>query len=152
MLYLGGILARQKKVGLQKIFYLEWCKFLNQQIAPARPVLLMQDGHSNHNSFELIQVARKNDIHLLYLPAHITHVLQPLDVGVISSFKHNVGLALNAMVRSSAGRVPTTDDILFIVSEAWPKRLTSINLMSGFRKTGIHPLNAGCIKDGETAP
>ena len=43
------------------------------------------------------------------------------------------------MVKSSVGRVPTTDDIPFIVSEAWPKRSTSINLMSGFRKTGIHP-------------
>ena len=148
----GSILAGQKKGWVTRDLYLEWFKFFIQQIPPARPVLLIQDGHSSHISLELIEVARKNDIHLLCLPAHTTHVLQPLDVGVFSSFKHNVGLALKAMVRSSAGRVPTTDDISFIVSEAWPKSLTPINLMSGFRKTGIHPLNPGCIKDRETAP
>ena len=102
-------------------------------------MLLIQDGHSSHISLELIEVASKNNIHLLCLPAHTTHVQQPLDVGVFSSFKHNVGMALNAMVRRSAGRLPTTDDIPFIVSEAWLKSSTLINLMSGFRKTGIHP-------------
>ena len=82
-------------------------------------------GHSSHFSLELIKITKMN-------------------VGVFSSFKHNVGLALNA---SSAGHVPTTDDKPFIVSAAWPKRLTPINLMSGYRKTGIHPLNPGYIKD-----
>ena len=30
--------------------------------------------------------------------------------------------------------------------------IMAVNLMSGFSKTGIHPLNPGCIKDRELAP
>ena len=55
-------------------------------------------------------------------------------------------------IRSSEGRVPTTEDILKIVAEACPKSVTPVNLMSSFRKTGIHPLNPGCIHDRVTAP
>ena len=77
---------------------------------------------------------------------------QPLHVGVFKSFKSHVGLALNALIRSSERRVPTTEDIPKIVAEAWPKSVTPVNLMSGFRKIGIHPLNPNCIHDRVTAP
>ena len=64
--------------------YLEWFKFF---VANIRPVLLIQDGHGSHVSIELIELARAHNIHLLCLPAHTTHVLQPLDVAVFKSFK-----------------------------------------------------------------
>ena len=64
--------------------YLEWFKKL---ILLARPVLLVQDGHSSHVSVDQIELAQANDIYLLCLPAHTTHILQPLDVGVFKSFK-----------------------------------------------------------------
>ena len=148
----GSYLAAQKKGWVTKELYLKWFRFFIEQIPPTRPVLLIQDGHSSHISLELIELAKQNDIHLLCLPSHTTHVLQPLDVGVFSSFKSHVGLALNALIRSSEGRVPTTEDIPKIVAEAWPKSITPVNLMSGFRKTGIHPLNPGCMHDRVTAP
>ena len=50
-----------------------------------------------------------------------------------------MGKALNALVRSSPGRVPTTADTPKIISQAWPMSITAINLMSGFRKTGYIP-------------
>jgi hypothetical protein len=69
--------------------FLEWFKFFLLNIPPTRPVLLIQDGHHSHVSIELIELAQSNNIHLLCLPAHTTHLLQPLDVGV---FKSLVGL------------------------------------------------------------
>ena len=147
----GSLIAAQKGCVTAEL-YLRWFHFFLEQIPQSRPVLLTQDGHSSHISLELIDLAKKNDIHLLCLPSHTTHVLQPLDVGVFSSFKHHVGLALNSLVRSSAGHVPTSEDIPRIIAEAWPKSITPVNLMSGFRKTGIHPLNPGCIHDRMTAP
>ena len=65
--------------------YIEWFKFFIQNLPPARPVLLLQDGHGSHISIALIELARANDIHLLCIPAHTSHVLQPLDVGVLIS-------------------------------------------------------------------
>lgn len=69
--------------------YLKWFEFFINNIPPARPVLLIQDGHGSHISIQLIEKARANDIHLLCLPAHTTHLLQPLDVGVFKPFKTN---------------------------------------------------------------
>lgn len=148
----GSMIAAQKKGWITGELYLKWFRFFLEQIPPARPVLLIQDGCSSHISIELIELAKENDVHLLCLPSHTTHILQPLDVGVFSSFKHHVGLALNTLLRSSEGRVPTSEDIPAILSEAWPKSMTPVNLMSGFRKSGIHPLNPSYIHDRVFAP
>ena len=56
-------------------------------VPPARPVLLIQDGHCSHVSIEGIELATAHSIHLLCLLPHTTHILQPLDVGVFKSFK-----------------------------------------------------------------
>ena len=148
----GSMIAAQKKGWITAELYLKWFKFFLEHIPPARPVLLIQDGCSSHISIELIELAKENDVHLLCLPSHTAHVLQPLDVGVFSSFKHHIGLTLNMLLRSSEGRVPTSEDIPAILSEAWPKSMTPVNLMSGFRKSGIHPLNPSYIHDRVFAP
>ena len=141
---LGSMIAAQKKGWITNKLYLKWFRFFLEQIPSARPVLLIQDGCSSHISIKLIELAKEND---LCLPSHTTHILQPLDVGVFNSFKHHVGLALNMLVRSSEGRVPTSEDIPAILSEAWPKSITPVNHMSRFRKSGIHPLNPSYIHD-----
>ena len=46
----------------------------------------------------------------------------------------------------------TTADISSLVAEAWPLSLTPVNIMSGFKKTGIFPLNPGASTDRELAP
>ena len=67
--------------------YLEWFKFFIKSIPPERPVLLIEDGHGSHITLDVIEISRRNDIHLLCLPAHTSHILQPLDIGVFKSFK-----------------------------------------------------------------
>ena len=49
-------------------------------------ILLFLDGHHSHISLELIRNARDN-ILLLCLPPNMTHLLQPLDVGVFAPVK-----------------------------------------------------------------
>jgi len=44
-----------------------------------RPQILILDGHDSHNFIELIDVALQNEIHLVELPAHTSHWLQPCD-------------------------------------------------------------------------
>ena len=73
--------------------YLEWFQFFIANIPSARPVLLIEDGHASHITIDVIQLAHKNDIHLLCLPAHTSRILQPLDIGVFKSFKANYSKA-----------------------------------------------------------
>ena len=54
---LGSLLAAQKKGWVTSELYLKWFKFFIQQIPPARPILLIQDGHSSHITVELIELA-----------------------------------------------------------------------------------------------
>ena len=50
-----------------------------QFAVPQRSVMLFVDGHKSHLMLDL---ARKKDVILFYLPPHTTHALQPLDVVV----------------------------------------------------------------------
>jgi hypothetical protein len=47
------------------------------------PKLLLLDGHASHFSLKIIEIADSNDVHIICMPAHSTHLLQPLVVGVI---------------------------------------------------------------------
>ena len=114
--------------------------------------MLIQDGHGSHVSVELIELARANDVHLLCLPAHTTHILQPLDVGVFKSFKTYFSKACHKYLAKHPGRVITPDVIACLVAEAWPLSFTPLNILSGFRKCGIHPLNPGEVSDRQLAP
>ena len=132
--------------------YLEWFRFFLQHIPPTRPVLLLKDGHASHTSIEVIELARANNVHFLCLPAHTTHVLQPLDVGVFKSFKSHFSKACSKYMSQHPGRVVTADKLAYLVAEAWPHSFTSVNIMSGLKKTGVYPLNPGEVSDCQLAP
>lgn len=66
--------------------YFKWeqfSQFLDHFIAdkPSGPVVLILDGHGSHCSDPpTLEKDKNNDVHLLCLPPHSTHKLQPLDV------------------------------------------------------------------------
>ena len=132
--------------------FLQWFKFFLTNIPPTRPVLLIMDGHGTHMSTELIELVRSNDVHLLCLPSHTTHILQPLDVGVFKSFKSNFSKTCSKYLAAHPGRVITSDKLASLVAEAWPPSLSPLNIMSGFKKTGIYPINPSEVTDRQIAP
>jgi hypothetical protein len=137
---------------ITQAIYLEWFRYFIQVIPPARPVLLIEDGHASHIGIEVIELARENDVHLLCLPAHTSHILQPLDIGVFQSFKSNYSKACRKYILDNPGRVVTAHSIAGLVGEAWPRVFTPINIMSGFKKSGIYPFNPGEVSDRMLAP
>ncbi|KAI1007918.1 hypothetical protein K3495_g313 [Podosphaera aphanis] len=69
---------------------LQWLK--NIFIPETRPQtsdhrLLIMDGHGSHTSPEFLLLCKQNNIQLLFLPAHSSHVLQPLALGVFAPLK-----------------------------------------------------------------
>ena len=99
----GTLFANSDNGWINGELYLEWFDFFLQNITPSRPVLLIQDGHGSHVSIPLIEKARSNGIHLLRLPAHTTHTLQPLDVGVFKSFQSNFSKACSRYLATYPG-------------------------------------------------
>ena len=132
--------------------FFEWLQFFVRSIPPSRPVLLILDGHSSHISIEAVEFARSNGVHMLCIPAHTTHILQPLDVGVFKSFKAAYNKACKKLLSEHPHRVITTEQIAGLIGKAWPQSLTPVNIMSGFKKCGIYPLNPGEVTDRQIAP
>ena len=132
--------------------YIEWFKFFLTCIPPTRPVLLIEDGHSSHISIDVIELARENSVHILCIPSHTTHLLQPLDVGVFKSFKSHYNNECRKYMMAHPGRTIATENIAALIGAAWSKSLTPVNIMAGFRKSGAFPLNPGVIDDRQVAP
>ena len=89
---------------------------------------------------------------IVCLPAHASHLLQPLDVAVFKSFKVFFNSACRAFLHKNPGKVITAYDISHLVGEAWPKAITPENLISGFRHSGIYPLCPEKITVEKLAP
>jgi len=69
-----------------------------KHIPPARPVLLLVDGHSSHYEPETMKAAAVHGVVMFCLPPHCTHVAQLLDV-ICSCRKTQVVLSLSTSFR-----------------------------------------------------
>ena len=56
-------------------------------VSPENIHLLIFYGHGSHIAIQTIEEANMLGIDLLTLPAHTTHMMQPLDVSVFGPFK-----------------------------------------------------------------
>ena len=87
----GALFGMSDSGWMEKDNFLQWFKTLFvpavKHLVSTGPVVLFLDGHHSHMSLELITSAKKENIHLLCLPPHLTHILQPLDVGVYGPVK-----------------------------------------------------------------
>ena len=57
---------------------------------PEQHLLLILDGHKSHISLDLLEWAKERKIILFILPAHTSHILQPLDVSCYGPLQKNV--------------------------------------------------------------
>ena len=145
----GTIFMTSDKGWITQKIYFEW--FI-KSIPPPRPVLLIEDGHGSHITVDVIELARKNDIHLLCLPSHTSHILQPLDIGVFKSFKSGYSKACRKYIMENPGRVITSEVIASLVGETWAHSITPMNILSGFKKSRISPLNPSEVSDRMLTP
>ena len=110
---------------------------------PNEPRLLIFDGHNSHISFEMAWAAVQNNIHLLCLPPHTTHALQPLDVACFRSAKAVWAKVVNAFFEKHAGsRTLAKEDFpacLKVVSDHLQAHPEFV--INGFRRCGIVPLD-----------
>ena len=85
-----------------------------------------------HHTIDVIELARANNIRLLCLHSHTSHILEPLEIGVFHSFKIKYSKACRNYLLSNPGRVVTTDVIAALVADAWLHSFTPVNVLSGF--------------------
>jgi hypothetical protein len=120
---------------------------LDRHSTSPRPLLLIMDGAGGHLDAESTKLAIELEIHILLLPAHTTHVLQVADVSVFRPFKQAWKAQCakrrrekrRSNARGDSGIHQT--DIVSLAMAAWSAAMTSTNVISGFRRTGIFPFD-----------
>lgn len=107
--------------------------------------VVIGDNLSSHISPKVLLECEKHNISFICLPPNATHILQPLDVAYFRPLKCKWRQVLLDWKNSQSGRtLPTTP------KEQFPRLLkkaldsmtdTKENLISGFKKTGIYPVD-----------
>lgn len=98
--------------------------------------MLVFDGFESHIDLDLIEFCLEHYIIPFCLPAHTSHVLQPLDLGVFSAMKQYYGQEVNQL------RVPIDkNNFPNLLARARQRAFTRKNIESGFRAAGIFPYN-----------
>ena len=100
----------------------------------------MYDGHKSHVSLGVIDWAKAHNIILFVLPAHTSHLLQPLDVGCFGPLSRIYSNSCHKLLRENHCKI-TRYNIGELSTNAYVKGLSLENLRSSFRRAGIYPLN-----------
>ena len=117
----------------------------------ACPVVLVMDNRGSHISILVIELAIKESITLIGLPAHTTHIMQPLDVGIIGPLKDkvtsivtNLGL-VNKSLAIGKANMPT------VLNHAIDQT-TAFSVKEAFRKAGLCPIDKTVIDPSQIFP
>lgn len=108
--------------------------------AKDRPCMLINDGFGTHESLEIMQYCYENNIILCRLPSHTSHKLQPCDVGVFGPLKTAYREQVERLYRGGSNMVGKQHFTL-LYDRARTKAFTPRNVLSGWSKTGLLPLN-----------
>ena len=131
----------------QKLF-LHWFHnhFLAYIPAKKRPVLLLMDGHSSHYCPAMIRMAAKEKVILFILPLHTTHLSQPLDRSCFGPLKTFWRQVCQTYCYKNPGSVVGMYEFSRLFAEAWYNSMTIKNITSGFKVTGVFPVDRYAIK------
>ena len=120
-------------------------------IPTERPVLLLVDGHKAHVTQDVIEVAVENKILVYCLPAHASHLLQPLDLSLFGPLKKGWVKACAAFHHLTSV-VVNQRNFSKIFNVAWHSSNTPDVIMGGFRRSGIYPFDPNKFDYGKLAP
>jgi hypothetical protein len=95
---------------------------------------------------QFVEFCEKNNIILFFLLSHTSHILQPLDVGVFSVYKHWHSEAVEAATMTGCRKF-SKDEFLHSIGEIRRKTFKPHTIKLGFKLTGLWPINSKLITD-----
>jgi DDE superfamily endonuclease/Tc5 transposase DNA-binding domain len=112
--------------------------------AHGRKRILLCDGHDSHITAGFILHCIRNDIILMILPPHSSHLLQPLDVGYFGPLKTALSTQLDRLIRTGISRVQKAEWLEAYI-KARAIALTRRNILSSWRGAGLVPFSPSGI-------
>ena len=129
-----------------EIFH-EWFEHHFLEYAPSgRPLLLLLGGHSSHYNPTFIHCAAQKGVIVFALPPNTTYIAQPLDGVCFKVLKQCWDEQCNSYMSNNPGKIVTIYQFSELFATAWKKAMTSQNITSSFRATGVFPVNRQALE------
>jgi hypothetical protein len=122
---------------------LEWIKHFNKHTSDRTKGayrLLVLDGHESHVSADFQCYCKENKIVTLCMPAHSSHLLQPLDVGCFGPLKRSYGKEIEDLMRVHISHI-TKVEFFAAFKNAFMASFSEANVRGGFQGAGLVPFN-----------
>ena len=100
--------------------------------------LLVLDGHGSYVNPEFDQFCLDYKIIIVYMPAHLSHLLQPLDIGCFSVLKQSYGRLVKQIIGHGVNYIDK-HEFLPLYRQARQVALHQSNIQAGFAATGLIP-------------
>ena len=122
---------------------LQWIQHFHQSTIRAcqgKYRLLIFDGHGSHQTAQFREFCLQNHILTLCMPAHSSHILQPLDVSCFAPLKKAYSRQIKSKMRLSNNHI-TKVEFLPAFHTAHQQAMTAETILAGFAATGLVPFN-----------
>ena len=105
-----------------------------------RYCLLILDSHSSHATASFDHFCMERRIIPLYMPPHLSHLLQPLNISCFAPLKYYYGQKIQEMVQNGIHTIDKID-FLSIYAKIHHCAFSKANILSGFGAAGLVPFN-----------
>ena len=112
--------------------------------------LMLMDNHGSHATPEFVDLANENHIRPYLLIPHLTHCMQPLDVGIFQPYKHWHNVAIQEAIFESFIEYSLMQ-FLKDLTKIRNNTFKASTIQNAFEKSGMWPVNSKvCIKQLKT--
>ncbi|KAK3787621.1 hypothetical protein RRG08_034323 [Elysia crispata] len=121
-------------------------RYLNEHFLPqtqrtrdSDPILVLMDGCRSHVFVSLAEWGRSNNVIFSFIPAHTTHLLQPLEVECAEQVQQKYETICRRYLKNYTGPCISRNSIGELACSAYLKVITRHSLVHSFRKAGVYP-------------
>ena len=101
--------------------------------------LFILNSHGSYITTDFMFLYYQNNVHLLFLPSHTSHVLQPLDLSVFSSLKSHYRTAVSKLAVLTDSSLIRKRNFLNCYYIAKKEALSAKIIKSGWKATRLWP-------------
>ncbi|KAJ4435553.1 hypothetical protein ANN_18169 [Periplaneta americana] len=131
--------------------FTEWMQHFAEQSNASvnNPVLLIMDNHSSHISLQTYLLCKQSGIHIVSIPPHTSHRLQPLDLTFFGPLKCALNKECDLFMKCHAAEKITPYDVPGLFNKAYSRVASVEKAARGFQCAGIWPLNPDVFDDDD---
>jgi DDE superfamily endonuclease/Tc5 transposase DNA-binding domain/helix-turn-helix, Psq domain len=122
---------------------LRWLRlvFLPETITTGNYRMLLMDGHGSHATVDFLYECKQNNVIVVFLPAHTSHILQPLDLACFSPVKRLYKDLLRQAAYIDESIPIKRRKFIVLYAQARQERLTERTIRSGWKAAGLIPFD-----------